>query len=600
MSIKYKKTLFSASVIIFSHAIANIFVSQPLKSNPFLINNNKEVFHKSEINNKKQNIVFSKKENSLEKNFRLKNIKEDESDFFKNRIIQKDFDIVANKLGEDISKNIDDLKIKRKGFVDIEGPNISLTLKNLSAKEALFTIAKLGNYSFVFIPSNNVDSSQKTSKSKNEKLITMSFKEEKYEVVINSILMAAGLEGKKEGNILFVGEKVLNKGFNPEISKVYKMKNASASSAANYLASLGAVINKVSIIKAGGIENSSVEESFKNDLENKSYSSNQGPLLGIIGASDSRLETITIIGSPELLIIAEKYLNQIDLPQKQVALTVKILDVNLDDKDEFGNSFAFSIEKLGNPTAFIINSGGLLDISYGDTDSWTGGRGIDKTKKLEFYNNFIGIVESKQTKVLASPTMILSENKDRIDSGGESVGGGLQSTKIGRPYGNESFLSVGTNVITDFEVTPGEDGAPPTCKATFSNAGLTFGAKLHNIDLENFISFSLSPELSSISSISDTGTCGNINILSKRRLDTGQIRVKDGDTLVLTGVLSDTNTTVETKWPILGDIPIFGNIFKSTKKGFKKNELIFLVTPRIINNNFSYTPDNFKSFKEIN
>ena len=66
------------------------------------------------------------------------------------------------------------------------------------------------------------------------------------------------------------------------------------------------------------------------------------------------------------------------------------------------------------------------------------------------------------------------------------------------------------------------------------------------------------------------GTCGLVNILSIRRLDTGSIRVKNGSTLVLTGVLSDTNS--------------------------KKNELIILVTPNIINEKFQYKPENLEKY----
>ena len=54
----------------------------------------------------------------------------------------------------------------------------------------------------------------------------------------------------------------------------------------------------------------------------------------------------------------------------------------------------------------------------------------------------------------------------------------------------------------------------------------------------NFITFSLSPKLTSISDIINIPNCGNINILNIRRLDTGRLRVKDSQTLILTGVIS--------------------------------------------------------------
>ena len=98
---------------------------------------------------------------------------------------------------------------------------------------------------------------------------------------------------------------------------------------------------------------------------------------------------------------------------------------------------------------------------------------------------------------------------------------------------------------------------------------------------DGYVSFSLSPELSSISSTLDSGTCGVVNVLSIRRLDTGTIRVKR-DTFALTGVVSDTETEVKTKLPIIGNIPLLGNLFKNQQKTSNKSELIILVTPNII------------------
>ena len=156
---------------------------------------------------------------------------------------------------------------------------------------------------------------------------------------------------------------------------------------------------------------------------------------------------------------------------------------------------------------------------------------------------------------------------------------------------------MGTKVITDYSVTAGQNGAPASCEPSFENAGLTFGAKLHKVDQNGFISFSLSPELSSVTSSMNVGTCGSVSILSIRRLDTGSIRVKNGETLVLTGVISDTDTKITNKIPLISELPIIGNLFKSKRTGKVKRELIILVTPKIINERYSFTPKTIDSEK---
>ena len=541
--------------------------------------------------------------NSYQKNenVKLENIKlaENNSSKFNNK---EDIFSTKNKNDSKLVQKVENyLIIKRKGFVDIEGPEVSMELKNVPAKDALMAITKLGNYGYIYVPSSEKKNNTDPIK---ERLISLSFKQERYEIVINSILMAAGLQGKKEGDILFVGENVLGKGFTPEISRVYKMNNTSAASASDYLASLGAIINKVFLKDIGTGSDETKDGTFTSDNVNysiQSYGAYQGPLKGLTGTSDARLETITLIGSKELIDLAEKYLKEIDQVQKQVALSVKILDVNLDDEDNLKNSFAL---RLNNPTAYILNDEGEFDFAIGDITSWRTSRpkgvsnlNLNDASKFDFLNWLKGKVASKETKVLASPTLLLSETRDKI-SGGKGVTGtdGFGASSIGREYGNEAFITVGTKVITNYKVTAGQDGAPAACEPIFGVSGLTFGGKLHKINSDEFITFSLSPEISSITSTDTVGTCGLVNILSIRRLDTGSIKVKSGDTLALTGVITDTDSEISTKWPILGDFPLIGNVFKSKSKGSKKSELIILVTPNIISENYEYSPEKKSKF----
>ena len=78
-------------------------------------------------------------------------------------------------------------------------------------------------------------------------------------------------------------------------------------------------------------------------------------------ATDTRLGTITLVGDPGIVLVAEGYLRQLDVRQRQVALSVKILDVNLDNDATMDNSFAI---RWGNN--FIVNDGGELLGAFGN------------------------------------------------------------------------------------------------------------------------------------------------------------------------------------------------------------------------------------------
>ena len=120
-----------------------------------------------------------------------------------------------------------------------------------------------------------------------------------------------------------------------------------------------------------------------------------------------------------------------------------------------------------------------------------------------------------------------------------------------------------------------------TCIPSEGTAGITFGAKVDKIDDNGFVTFALSPAISSISRTVEVAGCG-IHTLSVRKLDTGSIRVKNGDTLVLTGVLQDSDTVTTSKVPIFGDIPVLGSLFRSNATQKRKSELVILVTPKIL------------------
>ena len=80
---------------------------------------------------------------------------------------------------------------------------------------------------------------------------------------------------------------------------------------------------------------------------------------------------------------------------------------------------------------------------------------------------------------------------------------------------------------------------------------------------------------------SDTGGVQIFNF-NKRDLQSGSIRLRDGQTLILTGVVSETQVEEVLKWPILGDLPLLGSLFRNTQSTRSKDELVILVTPRVL------------------
>lgn len=512
--------------------------------------------------------------------------------------------------------------LRNRGYLNLSGPPVSMTIRNAPARDVLMSLAPMGGYGFVYVDDSPAGSSAnainrapmaEATTPDSLRKVSMAFQAEPYPRAINAVLMAAGWQGRLEGRLIMAGPSVSNNTFGVQVSKVYRLNQASANSAADYLASLGAQITKVTVItnsvtqgtpvanQVAGATTSQQTET-QNITTTQSYGSSSGPLKGLKGATDSRLQTITLVGDSALVAVAEGYLRQIDLRQRQVALSVKILDITLNNQTDINNSFAF---RYGNN--FIINDSGQLLGAFGTPPAFRAlatynpsQPGNPKTLPVDANSfppsNFVDFLQaqiiSNNTKVLASPTLILSENQEEV-SGGSAATAQLASgssgnssssdlASIGRPRANEAFVTVGEQVITNYQVTTGTQGNGNSCQPSFGIAGLTFGARVSKIDDNGFVTFTLSPQITAKTKEQQIAGCGPIDILAIRRLDTGSARVRDGQTLILTGVISDSDRQAVSKWPILGDVPLIGQFFRNSSGQRQKRELVIMVTPRIL------------------
>jgi type IV pilus assembly protein PilQ len=553
-------------------------------------------------------------------------------------------------------------------YLNVSGPPVTMTLRNAPARDVLMALSRLGGYGFVFVEDSKKGDNAAPNVFASQLPISISFRNENYGQALNSALLAAGLQAKRQGNTILAGPSVLGKTFGAQLSKVYRLNQVSANSAADYLANLGAQVKKTyevtTAVSTGIGQGNNVALSaassttvYDSTSEVKSYGADAGPLLGLLVTTDPRLATITLVGEPRVVTVAESYLRQLDLRQRQVALSVKIMDVSLGNNAAIDNSFAvrwgnnFIVNDQGqmvgafnsllpprtdafgrsypNDVTFEIDEQGSITAEAPTGINVSGGaqRGTspypsqpdasifkEATKRNpglaynrnNFYNFVNATIRSSNTKVLASPTLILSENAEELRKGEDTLpiniaslssgGSGNNSSSssssgsdnnatIGRTKANESYVTVGEQVITNYTVTTGTQGNGNSCQPTFGIAGLTFGARISKIDDNGFVTFSMSPAITAALRQQVVPGCGPIDVLAVRRLDTGSARVRDGQTLIMTGVISDADRQEVSKWPILGDVPIIGQFFRSSNNNRAKRELVIMVTPRIINDN---------------
>jgi type IV pilus assembly protein PilQ len=181
-------------------------------------------------------------------------------------------------------------------------------------------------------------------------------------------------------------------------------------------------------------------------------------------------------------------------------------------------------------------------------------------------------VTNGNAKILTDPTLIVQEGQQALVNLTQEVVGNIT-----------------------LQTTDTAAGSRTERRIDKQRVGLTLNVRVERIDDNGFVSLSVAPTVSAPSASQDTGN-GQIVLVSERSLTSGQIRLRDGQTLILSGIIQDQDRTTVSKIPILGDIPLIGALFRQTNKSNQRQEVIVLLTPQIMDDTenssygYNYTP----------
>lgn len=315
--------------------------------------------------------------------------------------------------------------------------------------------------------------------------------------------------------------------------------------------------------------------------------------------------TITLIGGSEAqMAMVEKFIKDNDIKQPQAYLEVSIVELNEQGSKEFANNWAIQ-SKAWN---FTFNGG----TSSGGREGGVGQRVYDVTEHYwvePSYNvdgtfnppQYIAVsgkkpypggnssyiswqmnylVENRKARVLANPKLLITNGQEStIDLTQDYV------EKVTSEFLSSTGAGVGAVGTVQRTYTIGEDKGIKVTLTPF-------------ISPEGYVTLNISPEYSTEAgqvttpSATGTGTDLQATLLSRRNLDLKNIRIKDGETLVIGGMIQEEDSKVVQKIPVLGDLPVIGTIFRTTTSRKTKSELVIMITPRIINDGDGAVADN--------
>jgi type IV pilus assembly protein PilQ len=400
----------------------------------------------------------------------------------------------------------------------------------------------------------------------------------------------ASLEANRVGRTIFVGPRLPDEARNT-ISRTIRLNQVGSASASSFLTTQGAetqrVIDRISLTTVGEGQAARTVETREPEVKALRANEGVGPLVlrGLSVATDERLNSITLTGTPRKVDMATALLTQLDARRRQATVSVKVVDINLNSINRAGTSFSFGI----NDTQ-VIQQGGAAVINLGSsTPSLFGGTIGGSSPALGGTNSAFNVgnrwlaqlqatIDTQNAKILTDPTLLVQE-------------------------GQGAQVKLVEEVVTNFknEVQGTGDNRTQTVTVEKQEAGLQLSVDLDRIDDNGFVTLRVSPKISAPSrniSINLAGNTNTITTLQKREVSSGLVRIRDGQTLVLTGVIQDTDRAEVSKVPILGDLPLLGALFRRTTNTNDRREVVILVTPRIMDDSdratygYGYNPSS--------
>lgn len=317
-------------------------------------------------------------------------------------------------------------------------------------------------------------------------------------------------------------------------------------------------------------QNNSQQQSYNNPgSNNQSFSGIASTLKSLATpafwvSGDYQLNQVTVYGGTEEQVkIAEDVVKKFDKKPPQAYMEISIIELTESGSKELSSN----IIAHSKDASFGFNKGPMqVEYAHGSLHNEQGVGTILSNLNSYSYNKTLitsiqALIEQHKGKMLANPRIIATHGKTSVINISQDY------VKTRKQETNAS-TSLNTIVSTNYEIADQ-------------------GIKLDitpKISPDGYLSVDIKPSYTSVKEpVTEKGTDNLVaTLLNKRDLELKNVRIKDGETLVLGGLIQETNNNKVYKIPVLGDMPIIGAFFKSTTTDHERSELIIMVTPKII------------------
>ncbi|HEZ2309481.1 TPA: type IV pilus secretin PilQ [Neisseria meningitidis] len=428
-----------------------------------------------------------------------------------------------------------------------KGRKISLDFQDVEVRTILQILAKESGMNIV------------ASDSVNGKM-TLSLKDVPWDQALDLVMQARNLDMRQQGNIVNIAPR-----------DELLAKDKAFLQAEKDIADLGALYSQNFQLKYKNVEE------FRSilRLDNADTTGNRNTLISSRGSVliDPATNTLIVTDTRSVIEKFRKLIDELDVPAQQVMIEARIVEAadgfSRDLGVKFGATGKKKLKDADRAFGWGVNSG----FEGGEGGKWSAQTSINLP--VAAAANSISLVRAissgalnlelsaseslSKTKTLANPRVLTQNRKEaKIESG----------TEI--PYQDTSSSGSSSSTTTTFK------------KAVL---GLTVTPNI-TPDGQIIMTVKINKDTPVDCTVKDETT----KCIQTKNLNT-QAMVENGGTLIVGGIYEEENGNTLTKVPLLGDIPVIGNLFKTRGKSTNRRELLIFITPRIMDtagNNLRY------------
>ncbi|WP_269469650.1 type II secretion system secretin GspD [Metapseudomonas furukawaii] len=301
----------------------------------------------------------------------------------------------------------------------------------------------------------------------------------------------------------------------------------------------------------------------------------------ILIRADESLNALVMLAEPDVVNAMEDIVRQLDVPRAQVMVEAAIVEISGDITEALGVQWA--VDARG-------NTGGAGGVNFGNTGLSIGtvlnairddeipeslpdgaiiGIGTDSFGAL-----ITALSANSRSNLLSTPSLLTLDNQKAEILVGQNV-----------PFQTGTFTTDASGANNPFTTIERQDIGVTLKVTPHINEGATL-----RLEVEQEIS-SIAP--------SATLTAQAVDLITNKRSIKSTILAEDGQVIVLGGLIQDDITQTDSKVPLLGDIPILGRLFRSTRDSHVKRNLMVFLRPTVVRDRAGIAALSGKKYNDI-